>query len=208
MTTEDRWQLNVFRLRPLKIHYEYYWSNGKSVLMVPDSGMDAETMLQGYFVGSPLPLKLAATGYTVYMANNRGTKYSSVNLDVADMASEQYWDFDFTDMGVYDLPAIIHSIKQFDGQSLRMIAYGKGNMQMFYGLTQLEDFYYSGNISSYVAMAPCVLPVDDAKNFPNTYAEGVGAFRDLGVYAINGPNWEQDLSRICANLNQNACFEA
>ena len=72
---------------------------------------------------------------------------------------------------------------------------------MFYGLTQLEDFYYSGNIASFVAMAPCVLPVSDTKTFPNTYADSVGAFRDLGVYAINGPNWEEDLTRICANLN-------
>ena len=56
-------------------------------------------------------------------------------------------------------------------------------------------------------MAPCVIPEPQTDN-PNTYAEGVGAYRDLGVYAVNGPNWTADLENICANLNQYACTEA
>ena len=65
--------------------------------------------MSGYFGGLPLPLKLVDLGYVVYMANNRGTKYS-VNTRVADNASEEYWDFDFTDMGMYDVPAFTHTI--------------------------------------------------------------------------------------------------
>ena len=56
---------------------------------------------------------LVDDGYTVYMGNNRGTKFSK-NLQREDTSSEEYWDFDFTDMGTKDLPAIIHSIKSFD----------------------------------------------------------------------------------------------
>ena len=47
------------------------------------------------------------------MGNNRGTKYSK-NTRVSDTASEAYWDFDFTDMGRYDLPAIMHGIISID----------------------------------------------------------------------------------------------
>lgn len=72
-------------------------------------GQDAETWLKDYFVGEPLPLKLIDQGYWVWMGNNRGTKYSK-NLNVADPTSAAYWDFDFTDMGLFDVPAIIHSI--------------------------------------------------------------------------------------------------
>ena len=66
--------------------------------------------MNGYFVGQPLPLNLVDDGNTVYMLNNRGTKFSQ-NTNVADQTSEAYWNFDFTDRGVYDLPAILHSIK-------------------------------------------------------------------------------------------------
>ena len=30
----------------------------------------------------------------------------------------------------------------------------------------------------------------------------------MGVYAINGPNWDADLIKICENLSQYACTEA
>ena len=127
---------------------------------------------------------LADQGYTVYMANNRGTKFSK-NLQHDDDASEAYWDFDFTDMGTKDLPAVIHSIRSIneannatyvlelleggrtlpprrfaDNDTLTYIGYGMGNMQMFYGLTQLEDFFFNETLSSFIALAPCVLPTN------------------------------------------------
>ena len=79
---------------------------------------DAESWLTGYFVGTPLPLKLADQGYVVFMANSRGTKYSQTNLNISDQTSEAYWDFDFTDMGVKDLTALVHTIKSFSEFSL------------------------------------------------------------------------------------------
>ena len=75
-------------------------------------GRDAEAWFTSYFVGKPLPLQLVDEGYTVYLGNNRGSKYGSVNDDISDQTSEAYWNFDFTDMGLYDLPAITHSIKR------------------------------------------------------------------------------------------------
>ena len=70
---------------------------------------------------------------------------------------------------------------------------------MFYGLTQLEDFYFNSYISSFVAFAPCVLPITKAGGFLS-YKQSVGGYRDLGVYAVNGPNWASDLIKICENL--------
>ena len=81
--------------------------------MMHGQGQDAETWLTGYFVGTPLPLKLVDQGYIVYMGNNRGTKFSDNTL-VKSKASEAYWNFDFTDMGESDLPAFLHTIKEFD----------------------------------------------------------------------------------------------
>ena len=85
---------------------------------------------------------------------------------------------------------------------LQVIGYDMGNMQMFYGLTQLEKFYFDGKISSYIAMAPCVFPEPQAYDFSS---KGVADYRDLGVYAVNGPNWKADLEKICEKLGQLAC---
>ena len=65
--------------------------------------------MSGYFGGLPLPLKLVELGDIIYMVNNRGTKYSH-NTKVADKSSEAYWNFDFTDMGTYDVPALVHGV--------------------------------------------------------------------------------------------------
>lgn len=81
-----------------------------------------------------------------------------------------------------------------------------GNMQMFYGLTQLEEYWFAERISSFVAMAPCIFTEPSVSNLD--YADGVGAYRGLGVYAVNGPNWESDLAKICDNLSSVACTEA
>lgn len=81
-----------------------------------------------------------------------------------------------------------------------------GNTQMFYGLTQLEEYWFKANIDSFVALAPCVFTEPFVSGL--TYAESVGAYRGLGVYAVNGPNWETDLAKICSNLSQTACTEA
>ena len=132
------------------------------------------------------------------MGNNRGTRYTK-NLQVIDASSEGYWNFDFTDYGVKDLPAIVHTIPN----SVTYVGYDMGNMQLFYGLTQLEDFFFKNHVSRLVAMAPSVLP---AKDYFGTlkYEEGVGAYRALGIYAINGPNWTYDLQKIKDNLGEAA----
>mmetsp|Transcript_1005 Transcript_1005/g.1373 ORF Transcript_1005/g.1373 Transcript_1005/m.1373 type:complete len:104 (-) Transcript_1005:734-1045(-) len=99
------------------------------------------------------------------MANNRGTKYSK-NLRVSDKASEAYWDFDFTDMGMHDVPAFFHTQSALSywmpppateywipppqpiaaesplspgRYPMHYIGYDMGNTQFFYALTQLGD---------------------------------------------------------------------
>ena len=87
------------------------------------------------------------------------------------------------------------------------IGYDTGNTQLLYGLTQMEDFYFRSKISSFVALAPCVIP-EFAGETMAQYLDGVGSYRSLGVFAVNGPNWESDLESICTTLSQDACTEA
>ena len=79
---------------------------------------------------------------------------------------------------------------------------------MFYGLTQLGRTYFSNHVSTFIALAPCVLPNTLVPDHNVPFAEGVGNYRSLGVYAVSGPNWAQDLQTICDNTSKAACDEA
>jgi len=75
---------------------------------------------------------------------------------------------------------------------------------MHYGLAHLESSFHADNVYKVVNMAPCF--VLGAPNWTKWYADKtVFTFQDLGVYAINGPNWDQDLQTICANFPGPIC---
>ena len=60
------------------------------------------------------------------MANSRGTEYSQghIRLTVED---DEYWDFDWADMGKHDVPAMIDKVKEFsDKDKLFYIGYSQG----------------------------------------------------------------------------------
>ena len=80
-----------------------------------------------------------------------------------------------------------------------------GTSQMFYGLTQIEDSYYSQYLNKFVAIAPCVyletISYDD-------YVNGYGEYRKLGINVIGGPNWHTHVKDICANMAESWCNSA
>ena len=43
---------------------------------------------------------------------------------------------------------------------------------------------------------------------PVPFLKGVGRYRNFGVYSVNGPNWTEDLNKICTLLDKDACKEA
>jgi len=61
-----------------------------------------------------MPLQLADLGYDIWMGSNRGTEYSQGHktLTIDDRA---YWEFTFSEMGLYDDPANITFIKEQTG---------------------------------------------------------------------------------------------
>jgi len=53
-------------------------------------------------------------GYDVWFNNFRGTRYSLEHVDL-DNTSSEYWDFTFSELGIYDAPAAIELIYQENG---------------------------------------------------------------------------------------------
>ena len=70
---------------------------------------------------------------------------------------------------------------------------------MHYGLAHDSDNFRADNLYKIVHLAPCFVSnvPDWTKGFAN---ETVFQFQDYGVYAIEGPNWEEDLKTIRQNF--------
>ena len=93
VTTDDFWDLTLFRLRfPLR---EKQTSLSRpAALFMPAAFMDSESWLKEYFIKEPLPLKMLGQGYDVWMGNNRATKYGATNRKYSS-SNIRYWDFSF-----------------------------------------------------------------------------------------------------------------
>ena len=109
-------------------------------------------------------------------------------------------------MGEYDIPAMIDLIIQKTGKpKVTYLGYSMGTTQMFFGLTQLQHDYYADKLHKFIALAPCIYLNERTYN---DYTYGIGALRNLGIYVMNGPNWEQDKKLICKYLGPSACMNA
>lgn len=51
-----------------------------------------------------LAFRLATAGYDVWLGNNRGTKYSMGHTTLSNK-DKAYWEFSYTELGLYDAPA-------------------------------------------------------------------------------------------------------
>lgn len=152
-----------------------------------------------------MPLQLFERGFDVWLGNNRGTRYSNRNEHYPE-ESEERWDFSWAEMGEYDLPAMIQMIELKTGApKVTYIGYSMGTTQMFFGLLQMQDTFYGEKLHKFVALAPCIYL--NERSF-NDYQYGIGALRNLGIWVMNGPNWEEDKKTICRYLGPSACMNA
>ena len=73
-------------------------------------------MLEGLYTGRGLPNLLIERGYEVWLGNNRGTPYSNYNIKDDTWSEKERWDFDWSDMGQYDIPAFVDKIIEVTGK--------------------------------------------------------------------------------------------
>lgn len=94
-------------------------------------------------------------GYDVWYANDRGTRHSAEHDNRETMSLAEYWDFDFTDMAIYDIPVQVELILRESGMDkVTYVGYSQGTAQMFYALAKNQDFY-ADKINRFVAIGPC-----------------------------------------------------
>lgn len=149
-------------------------------------------------------LQLYDHGYDIWMGNNRGTKYSNES-DLFPVNDDSFdrWDFSWAELGLYDDPAFMDLIMAESGASkVNYIGYSMGTTQMFYGLTHIEETYYSRSMNKFIALAPCIYFEPTTYD---QYVDGYGEYRKLGINVIGGPNWAGHVDDICANMSESWC---
>ena len=101
-------------------------------------------------------LVLARAGFDVWLGNNRGNYFSKDHVHFTPDEKE-FWDWDWEEMGTYDLPAMIDYILITTNQhKLRaFIGHSQGTTQMFAGMSLMPE-YFESHVEMFIALAPVV----------------------------------------------------
>ena len=117
-----------------------------------------------------------------------------------------YWNFSWTDEGLYDNSANLRKIKEVSKVDKAFyIGYSIGTMQMFYGLAHREDSFFANSLYKVVQLAPCFVISNSDNLTKKSQTEIDKKMHDNGILAVFGPNWDKDIVKMCANLPKWMC---
>ncbi|XP_077786608.1 lipase member M-like [Podarcis muralis] len=148
--TEDGYYLQINRI-PYGMH-----SSGKTgprpvVLLV--HGVLSEG--RAWIVNPPnnsLGFALADAGYDVWLINNRGTSWSRRHKTLS-IDQEEFWNFSFHEMAIYDIPATINFILQKTKQkSLYYIGHSQGGTLGFIAFSSMPQL--AQKVKLFMGLAP------------------------------------------------------
>ncbi|KAJ8546429.1 hypothetical protein K7X08_019012 [Anisodus acutangulus] len=124
VTTDDGYILSVQRIPEGRVGGG--GKNRQPVLLQHGVLVDGVTWLMNLPEQS-LAMILADSGFDVWIANTRGTRYSQrhVNLDSSD---PDYWNWSWDDLVVHDLPSVINLVYKQTGQKTHYVGHSLGTL--------------------------------------------------------------------------------
>jgi pimeloyl-ACP methyl ester carboxylesterase len=192
VTTEDGYILTVFRV-PGLINEPV--QRTKPVVFMQHGLMDsANAWVMNWPEVAPA-FVTARAGYDVWLGNSRGNTYSRahVSLNPDSKLNHKFWEFDFEEMGQYDIPAYLEYITALTGnEKVSYIGHSQGTTQMFYGASELAD-YYSSRLNLFVALGPVTKITGDTGymyNIAQHYDEIDDYTKMYGYYEIMPYDWK------------------
>ncbi|KAI8552047.1 hypothetical protein RHMOL_Rhmol06G0233900 [Rhododendron molle] len=123
VTTTDGY---ILRLQRIPVGRSGVTADKPPVLLQHGDFSDAATWL----LNTPdqsLGFILADNGYDVWLANTRGTKYSSGHTSRSP-SDPAYWDWSWDELATYDLPASVRYVYDQTGQNLHYVGHSLGTL--------------------------------------------------------------------------------
>ncbi len=125
-----------------------------------------------------------------------------------DPQKSSYWQFDWEEMGTYDVPANLEYIAQQTGHEKTVyVGHSQGTTQLLYGMSYNES-YYASRISLFIACGP----VTNMSNSKSDLLSFIAANDDLiifacdlfGFYDMFPANWLDNMAMqlICGYIPQ------
>ncbi|CAN0058995.1 unnamed protein product [Laminaria digitata] len=85
-----------------------------AVLLMHGLMQDSESLLCGG-KDHALGLRLAASGFDVFLGNARGNRYSHKHMRLSPVTSDAYWNFSIDELARYDTPTMIDHVLKVSG---------------------------------------------------------------------------------------------